>query len=94
MTRPMRTKYTIRAILPVTTAFPLQTKKNKKPKVKKKIEWPEDPEEKAQGQRADCGECLSSLEESELMDCEFRHAAVGKKARLQENHEEGKRSLV
>ena len=34
---------------------------------------------KAQGQNADCGTDLSSIEEGELMDCEFRDDALGHK---------------
>ena len=78
MTRPVRTKYIPKSMNTVTSAFPLQPKKNRKGK-KKPIEWPDDPEMKAQGQDADCGENLSSLDESALMDCEFRDDALGKK---------------
>ena len=52
MTRPVRTKYTPNVVQSVTTAFPLQPKKNRQGK-KKPIEWPDDPEDKAQGQNAD-----------------------------------------
>ena len=34
---------------------------------------------KAQGQNADCGTDLSSIEEGELMDCDFRDDALGNK---------------
>ena len=78
MTRPVRTKYIPKSIPTVTSAFPLQPKKNRKGK-KKPIEWPDDPEMKAQGQDAVCGENLKSLDESALMDCEFRDDALGSK---------------
>ena len=65
-TRPVRVKYT-----PQEDAYPLKPKKSRKAVVKKAIVWPDDPEAKHQGQQADCGEDLTSieLEEAELMDC-------------------------
>ena len=67
MTRPVRVKYTLQE-----DAYPLKPnkQKNKKAVVKKAIVWLDDPEAKRQGQQADCGEDLTSieLEEAELMD--------------------------
>ena len=73
MTRSVRVKYT-----PQEDAYPLKPKKNKKAVVKKAIVWPDDSEAKRQGQQADCGEDLGSieLEETELMDCECRNEAL------------------
>ena len=65
MTRPVRVKYTSQE-----DALPLKPKKNQKAVFKKAIVWPDDPEAKRQGQQADCGEDLTSieLEETKLMD--------------------------
>ena len=73
VTRPVRVKYT-----PQEDAYPLKPKKNKKAVVKKPTVWPDDPEATRQEQQADCGEDLTSieLEETELMDCEFRDDAL------------------
>ena len=66
---------------PVTNndAYPLCENKNSKAVIKKPIVWLKDSEMKAQGQNTDCGTDLSSIEEGELMDCEFRDDALGHK---------------
>ena len=77
LTRPVRVKFKESVgHIPMERSFPLEPKKNKKAIVKKPIEWPADPEKKHQGQNADCGEYFTSIEEEELMDCEFRDDAL------------------
>ena len=59
ITRPVRDKYQV-----PEDSYPLREKKNKKSIVKRPIEWPSDPEAKAQGQKGDCGDDLTSLAKS------------------------------
>ena len=72
--RPVRVKY-----IPRDDSYQLKLEKNKKSVVKKQIVWPDDPEASRQGQKADCGEDLTSIEEEDRMDCELdiKRIAVG-----------------
>ena len=81
MTRPVRTCYK-----PEPQAFSLQAKTDKKAVAKKPVVWPEDPEKAKQGQSADCGEDMTSLESYDLMECECLDDALQKKQQDKKNH--------
>ena len=72
--------------IPREDAYPLKPKKNKQAIVKKPIVWPDDPKAKRQGQQADCGEDLTSIEKTDLMDCEFRDDALHGRGEDYANH--------
>lgn len=77
LTTPVRVKFKDSVDhTPMERSSPLKPKKNKKANIKKPIEWRADPEEQRQGQKADCGEDFTSIEEEELMNCKFRDDAL------------------